>query len=70
MLWLAARVENVGMGLVSILRPRAMERRFDTPPAWASSACPCLGHAALDDDAPRLTRQGRWQGDAPLDWRS
>ena len=68
-LWLAARAENLGMGLVSILDPAAVERLLAVPAGWELAAYLCLGHAAFEDDLPLLHRQG-WQVDAPSDWRS
>ena len=68
-LWLAARAENLGMGLVSILDPEAIERLLAVPARWELSAYLCFGHAAFDDDAPLLHRAG-WQVDASSDWRS
>lgn len=66
-LWLAARAANLGMGMVSILDPAAMERIFAVPEDWAFTAYLCLGHAEWDDDTPLLHRAG-WQENAPTLW--
>ncbi|WP_454279454.1 5,6-dimethylbenzimidazole synthase [Sphingomonas sp. Marseille-Q8236] len=66
-LWLAARAANLGMGMVSILDPAAMERIFEVPEDWSFTAYLCLGHAEWDDDTPLLHRAG-WQKDAPTRW--
>ena len=59
-LWLAARAENIGVGMVSILDPRAIEGLLDVPEGWELSAYLCLGHAEFIDDTPLLHRSG-WQ---------
>ena len=66
-LWLAARAENIGVGMVSILDPRAIERLLDVPEDWELSAYLCLGHAEFIDDTPLLHRVG-WQENFPTEW--
>jgi 5,6-dimethylbenzimidazole synthase len=66
-LWLAARAENLGLGLVSILDPRAIEQLFAVPAGWAFSAYLCLGHPQSIDDSPLLHRLG-WQENTPTVW--
>jgi len=66
-LWLAARVENVGLGMVSILEPRAIEELLEVPTTWEFSAFLCIGYAERDDDTPLLHRAG-WQENAPTRW--
>lgn len=66
-LWLAARAENIGLGMVSILEPRAIERICAVPEAWCFSAYLCLGHAEADDDTPQLHRVG-WQENTAPGW--
>lgn len=66
-LWLAARAENVGLGMVSILDPAAMERLFAVPPDWRFSAYLCLGQPLADDDTPLLHRVG-WQENTAGTW--
>ena len=60
-LWLAARAENVGLGMVSILDPDAMTQLFAAPADWRFSAYLCLGYPLrADDDTPLLHRVD-WQ---------
>jgi len=66
-LWLAARVENLGLGMVSILEPRAIETRLDAPPNWEFSAYLCIGYAEREDDTPLLHRAG-WQANTSTRW--
>lgn len=66
-LWLAARAENIGVGMVSILDPRAVERLLAVPEGWEFSAYLCLGHAEFTDDTPLLHRAG-WQENFLTEW--
>lgn len=66
-LWLAARAHNIGLGMVSILDPDAVERLFETPSDWRFSAYLCLGYAQEDSETPLLHRLG-WQENAPTQW--
>lgn len=66
-LWLAARVENLGLGMVSVLDPRRMEAIFAMPEGWEFSAYLCLGRPAFVDDTPLLHRVG-WQENRPIRW--
>jgi 5,6-dimethylbenzimidazole synthase len=66
-LWLTARAENIGLGMVSILDPEAMQRLFSVPQSWRFSAYLCLGYAETADDTPLLHRAG-WQENAPTVW--
>lgn len=59
-LWLAARSENLGLGMVSILDPQRMKELLATEPSWEFSAYLCLGWPAFDDETPLLHRVG-WQ---------
>lgn len=68
-LWLAARAENIGLGMVSILDPARIEALFEAPPSWRFSAYLCLGCAEFDDDAPLLHRKD-WQANTATDWRT
>ena len=67
-LWLAARAENLGLGMLSIVDPRAMERIFDVPADWEFSAYLCLGTPEFTDDTPLLHRSG-WQENTPTLWQ-
>lgn len=66
-LWLAARAENLGLGMVSILRPTAIEALFDVPQAWVFSAYLCIGWPESRDDTPLLHRVG-WQENTDHPW--
>jgi len=66
-LWLAARAENLGMGLVSILEPAAMEALFAAAPRWRFAAYICLGWPEFTDDMPLLDRAD-WQKNAAKFW--
>ena len=66
-LWLAARVENIGLGMVSILDPEAMARLFAVPADWTFSAYLCLGYPREHDDTPLLHRAG-WQANTAPPW--
>ncbi len=66
-LWLAARAENLGLGIVSILDPRAMVRLLSVDPGWEFQAYLCLGHPEFSDDTPLLHREG-WQETTAHPW--
>lgn len=66
-LWLVARAENIGLGMVSILDPRAMERIFEVPAGWRFAAYLCLGYPEFHDDTPLLDRAG-WQQNTETPW--
>jgi 5,6-dimethylbenzimidazole synthase len=66
-LWLASRAENIGLGMVSILDPKKMERLFETPSRWRFSSYLCLGWPEFDDDTPLLHRVG-WQENGAALW--
>jgi 5,6-dimethylbenzimidazole synthase len=65
-LWLAARVEGIGMGWVSILDPEAVRAILDVPPSWRLIGYFCLGYPAAEDDTPVLQREG-WEARRPAD---
>jgi 5,6-dimethylbenzimidazole synthase len=67
-LWLAARARNLGLGMVSILEPRAIEALFAVPPGWEFAAYICLGYPEFTDDTPLLHRKG-WQENTHDTWR-
>lgn len=67
-LWLAARAENLGLGMVSILEPGRIERLFNVPDGWEFSAYLCLGWPEFSDDTPLLHRAG-WQENRPTEWQ-
>ncbi|MBS0565384.1 MAG: 5,6-dimethylbenzimidazole synthase [Proteobacteria bacterium] len=66
-LWLAARAENLGVGMVSILDPARMVSLFSVPEGWEFSAYLCLGWPAFHDDTPLLHRAG-WQENREPEW--
>ncbi len=55
-LWLAARVEGIGMGWVSILDPATLCRDLDVPPHWRFIGYFCVGYPASQQDTPELER--------------
>lgn len=64
-LWLAARVEGVGLGWVSILEPEAVAAALGAEPGWKLIAYLCLGFAAEDSETPELERVGWERRDQP-----
>ena len=66
-LWLAARSLNLGVGWVSILDPKEVERILDVDANWHLTAYLCIGHPKFDDDTPELTRVG-WQQHCETEW--
>ena len=66
-LWLAARAMNLGVGWVSILDPKQVERVLDVEPSWQLTAYLCIGHPKFDDDTPELERVG-WQESKDTAW--
>jgi len=66
-LWLAARAENLGLGMVSILDPRRIEALFAVPADWSFSAYLCLGWPETHDDLPLLHRND-WQLNTAPPW--
>ena len=66
-LWLMARAENLGLGMVSILDPARMTALFAMPDGWEFSAYLCLGTPAFTDDTPLLHRSG-WQENRDTQW--
>ena len=66
-LWLAARAENLGLGMVSILQPAAIEALFAVPHGWVFSAYLCLGWPETRNDTPLLHRV-RWQEHTATQW--
>lgn len=66
---LVARALGLGVGMVSILDPRAMESLFDVPESWRFNLYLCIGRPEFTDDVPLLHRNG-WQCNTPTRWRS
>lgn len=67
-LWLAARAENLGLGMVSILDPAGIETLLDVPAGWEFAAYLCIGRPEFMDDTPLLHRVG-WQENSETDWQ-
>ena len=63
----AARAENLGLGMVSILNPREIELLLAVPEGWEFAAYLCIGHPEFMDDTPLLHRNG-WQENGETDW--
>ncbi|MGX9964847.1 5,6-dimethylbenzimidazole synthase [Roseomonas sp. F4] len=59
-LWLAARIEGLGVGWISILRPHIVEGILDVPPSWRLVAYLAIGWPQSSADEPELARQG-WE---------
>lgn len=59
-LWLAARLEGIGLGWVSILDPAEIGRILDVPQSFRLIGYLCLGYPQRDDDRPTLERAG-WE---------
>jgi 5,6-dimethylbenzimidazole synthase len=56
-LWLAARAEGIGMGWVSILDPKLVNRDLDVPAHWRFIGYFCIGYPAEADDVPELEQR-------------
>lgn len=59
-LWLAARAQGIGVGWVSILDPRTVERILEVPQTWELVAWLCIGLPTAERDEPELRRLG-WE---------
>lgn len=66
-LWLAARAENLGLGMISILDPLGIKTILDVPDDWEFSAYLCLGWPEKNDDTPLLHRE-KWQQNTQKNW--
>lgn len=67
-MWLAARAQNLGLGMVSILDPDQIETLLEVPEGWHFVAWLCIGVPEFDDDTPLLHRTG-WQQNAEPEWQ-
>jgi 5,6-dimethylbenzimidazole synthase len=65
-LWLAARIEGLGVGWLSILRPRAVEAILDVPPGSRLVAYLAIGWPCAAAEEPELARLG-WEARRALD---
>jgi len=66
-LWLAARSMNLGIGWVSILDPKDVERTLGVGPSWHLTAYLCIGHPKHIDNTAELERVG-WQKGRDTIW--
>lgn len=66
-LWLAARVEGLGLGWLSILDPDRVVAMLDVPDTWRFIGYFCLGYPSAEDDVPALERAGWEQRAQPGD---
>ena len=64
---LAARAHGLGVGMLSIIDPQAMEALFQTPATWRFSLYLCIGWPQFTDDQPLLHRNG-WQENTATEW--
>jgi 5,6-dimethylbenzimidazole synthase len=58
--WLAARVQGVGVGWVSILEPEVVRAALGAPPEWKLIAWLCIGWPEAESDVPELVKAG-WE---------
>ena len=58
--WLAARVQGVGVGWVSILEPEVVCEALGVPPAWKLIAWLCVGWPEAESELPELVKAG-WE---------
>ncbi|WP_428544608.1 5,6-dimethylbenzimidazole synthase [Profundibacter sp.] len=58
--WLAARVEGLGVGWVSILDPARLTRDLDVPAGWSLIAYLCVGWPEENKTIPTLQQVG-WE---------
>lgn len=64
-LWLAARVEGLGMGWVSVFEPQALADLLHLPAGAKPLAVLCLGPVESFYPAPMLVMEG-WRSEQPL----
>jgi 5,6-dimethylbenzimidazole synthase len=64
-LWLAARVEELGVGWVSIIDPAALHRILEIPEHLTVVAYLCVGYVRSFAEEPDLLRAG-WEAGLPL----
>lgn len=59
-MWLAAQIEGLGLGWVSIINPEAVDAALAVAASWRFVGYFCLGYPAHPDDVPALQRAG-WE---------
>lgn len=65
-MWLAARVEGIGMGWVSLFDPQALAELLEMPEGSMPIAILCLGQVDAFYDKPMLVQE-QWAEERPLD---
>jgi len=65
-LWLAARIEELGVGWVSIIDPLVLHRLLEIPTQLTIVAYLCIGYVRAFADEPDLIRVG-WEAGLPLE---
>ena len=60
-LWLAARAYGLGVGWISILDPREVNRALNVPADWKFVAYLCIGYPKENNCSPELLRRS-WEG--------
>jgi 5,6-dimethylbenzimidazole synthase len=63
-LWLAARVEGLGLGWVSIVDPSRIAEILEVPASWRFIGYFCLGYPEREEHTPELEREG-WEKRRP-----
>ncbi|TVP74435.1 MAG: 5,6-dimethylbenzimidazole synthase [Rhodobacteraceae bacterium] len=66
-LWLVARAQGLGLGMMSILDPAEMARLCRVPASWRFFSYLCIGFPEFEDDTPLLHRSG-WQANTATRW--
>jgi nicotinate-nucleotide--dimethylbenzimidazole phosphoribosyltransferase len=66
-LWLAARVEGLGVGWVSFFEPATLKSILELPPHVTPIAYLCVGWVECFDAEPELALEG-WASPRPLRW--
>lgn len=66
--WLAARVQGVGVGWLSILDPARIATDLNVPSGWRFIAYLCIGYPATPSRVPELEKKG-WESRSPLESR-
>mgnify|MGYP001792341329 FL=1 len=64
LMWLTARSLGLGVGWISILDPKRLDRGLDVPEDWTLVAYLCLGWPAENTLTPELETKG-WETRAP-----
>jgi 5,6-dimethylbenzimidazole synthase len=64
-LWLAARLEGIGLGWVSIVDPDAISASLDVPASWRFIGYLCIGYPSEEHHTPALQRAGWDERRAP-----